>query len=38
VTLTVTATGSATAGTYGVNVTGSAGSQIQTLGVTAVVQ
>jgi hypothetical protein len=38
VTLTVTASSSAAAGTYGVAVTGTAGSQIQTLGVTAVVQ
>jgi uncharacterized membrane protein len=38
VTLTITATGSATAGNYAVNITGSAGSQIHTLGVTAAVQ
>ncbi|HEX4310944.1 MAG TPA: protease pro-enzyme activation domain-containing protein [Acidobacteriaceae bacterium] len=38
VTLTVTASGSATAGNYAVSVTGSAGSQIHTLGVMAAVQ
>lgn len=38
VTLTVTAAGSATAGNYGVAVSGSANSQIHTVGVTAAVQ
>ncbi len=38
VTLTVTASGSAAAGSYGVNITGTAGSEIHTLGVSAAVQ